>query len=299
LVFKPYRPFSELDHLLPDLERDVPPLFDDPLDEDRPDLFAPEEPDPDLEAPPDFDLEADLDAEPFERLLDDDRLDPLLDEPPPEPLFDAERDPPPELLFAVERDPLPFEAEPLVPLLADVPDDFRLVERDDPPRDEPADLLLLPPEGFELEPPEDLELEVRDDPLLLPLEDLPPPDLDEPLFEVEPDRPLPPLELLLLDDEVFDDDERPDVDRPRLPPPDDVEPSLLTLPAIAVCRTFAAPSTAPIAAPATILPAASAALVSSPSLFLREPDDLFELLLFCVFVVAIRLPLFRKNSCTE
>jgi hypothetical protein len=250
------------------------PEDDEPLDDFEP------EPD-DLDEPPDLDPEADFLAEdpperPFDVLLELLLDDPLFDDEDRElPLFAAEDDRVLPPLF--DEDEPRFEEEPL----------FEAELRDD----EPDDFLELPDEELFFEPddelllPEDLLLEERDEP------DFAEPLLDDeperpPLFdEDEPERPFPPLELLR------EDDEEP----PLREPPRDAP---VCVPAIADWTTVAAPSTAPIAAPATMLPAASAAFDSRP-LFFRLPEDRFDELvlfdepLFFDFVVAIFFPMFE------
>jgi hypothetical protein len=237
--------------------------------------------------PEDDALFVDLDPEPDD-LDEPTNLDPvadlLADDPPERPLLG---------LFELLFDELLFDDEDREP--PPILDDDEPRFDDEREEDEPEDFLVLPDEELFFEP---------DDELLLPDDLLPdvllPEERDErdlvellldveperpPLFDGEAERPLPPLELLR-----EDDDELPLRDPPLETP--------VCVPAIADCTTFAAPSTAPIAAPATMLPAASAAFESSP-LFFRLPEDRFDEiflldeLLFFDFVAAIVFPLFE------
>ncbi|MFL6469183.1 MAG: hypothetical protein ACJ72Z_14595 [Pyrinomonadaceae bacterium] len=173
-----------------------------------------------------------------------------------------------DLLFAVELELLLLE--PVLDDFALLPVFARLVEPVDPDLAEEVDLRV---------PLDDFGFDAVD--LLLP-------DREPPLDEA--DLPFPDRELLLEDpdrllaDDVFDEDDLPDEVRPLLVLERPVDFPAVS--AIADCTTVAAPSTAPIAAPATILPAASAAFESIP-LLERRFDDLLLELLFFVFVVAI------------
>jgi hypothetical protein len=253
------------------------PEDDEPRDDFEPALD-------DFEDPPDLDPDADLfDEDPPERPFEDDLVELLLEEP----LFEvADREVPPldeddrELpLLDEEEEPLRFDEAPEALL----PDELLRLD----PDDEPDELLRFAPE----EEPDELLRFDPDDELLLPPADLLPDEReDEPLFDEDFERPFPPLALLR------DVDDPPDFE--LRDPPREERPPAPAVSAIVDCTTFAAPSTAPIAAPAISVPAASAALASKPS-FLRllplrdELDDRFDEVLFFPFVVAIYLPLAR------
>ena len=237
------------------LRERVPDLLPD--DDELPEDFFPVP--EDLDDPPDLALEADfLDEEFPERPPEDDLLELLFDDP----LFEEE-----------ERE---------LPLFDDADDPLRLA--DDPVED------LLPEERLELlplEPDELLRFFAPDDELLLPPDDLVPDDRDEPLFDADLLRPFPVLELLRDVDDPLDLEPSD--------PPREERPPAPAVSAIVAWTTLAAPSTAPIAAPAMRVPAASAAFASKPS-FLRllpafdELDDRLDEVLLFPFVVAIYSP---------
>jgi hypothetical protein len=252
-------------HLLREREAELLPDDEDPRDDFEPDLD-------DVDEPPEREPETDF----------------LADDPPERPLLG---------LFELLFDELLFDDEDREPPPVLDDDEPRL--DDEREEDEPEDFLVLPDDELFFEPDDELLLpdgllldvllpEERDEPdpveLLLDVEPARPP-----LFDDEPERPFPPPELLR-----GDDDELPLLEPPCDPPLD----ASACVPAIADCTTVAAPSTAPIAAPATMLPAASAAFESRP-LFFRLPEDRFDELflldepLFFDFVVAISFPMFE------
>ena len=251
---------------LPPLEdfEPEPDDFDEPPDLEPEDFLAAEAPERLLEERPEALFEEPLfDEDDFEPpLFDDEERElplPLFDDVERElPLFDEDDR---ELPLFEEDDPLfeeePFDEEPF----DEDPEALRLDDPEEPLRDVPEDLLLLPPlEDFPLDDFED------------------PDDFEEPLLDEDPERP--PLELRR------DDEDPPEPDRlePLVDPP--LPPAAFA--ANADCTTFAAPSTAPIAAAVARLPAASAAFANKPLLsFLRE-DPFDDVLFFDFdFVVAI------------
>lgn len=161
----------------------------------------------------------------------------FLEDDPDELRFEEVPDAPPlveELRFADERDELLFADEPL----ADLP----LLEREEPPLDA---LDRLPLAERDEPPPEEAELCLPFDP-------------DDALLPAERDLSLPldlPAGDVRFTDELRDDDFAPSPDA-RSPP--------LIFEANADCTTFAAPSTAPIAALVKSVPATSAALDNRP-----------------------------------
>ena len=251
-------------HLLRERVPELLPDDDELLD----DFFLVPE---DLDDPADLAPEADfLDEEFPERSPEDDLLELLFDDA----LFEEEERELP--LFDDADDPLRLADDPVEDLLPD--------ERLELLPLEPDELLRFAPEE---EPDELLRFFAPDDELLLPPDDLVPEDRDEPLFDADLLRPFPVLELLRDVDDPLDLE-------PRNPPREE-RPPAPAVSAIVAWTTFAAPSTAPIAAPAIRVPAASAAFASKPS-FLRllpafdELDDRLDEVLFFPFVVAIYSP---------
>lgn len=162
----------------------------------------------------------------------------------------------------------PFDDEREPPVFEDGPLDDVLFE-EEPLREEPEDLLLLPP-----------------------VADFPPDERDELDLDEPRERPLDEPEVLR-EEGLFDADGRPE-SLPLLRPPPEVPPCAPA--ANADCTTLAAPSTAPIAAAVAMLPAASAALASSPGLFAFREVRFVEVLFFDFdFVDAICLPLVRND----
>jgi hypothetical protein len=225
----------------------------------------------------------------------------------------------------VPIDHLPFERAPAPERFADPPPDFE---------DDFDELRALPPDDLfeDVLEPALFDLDERDERPLAPeaLEavlfdfDAEPLDLDEPafvrldvpdlLFRVEGDVSVL-LDVLLPEERellLFDEADLPFPLLDFRPPDDDLPVDFVPgerpvarfevpdawVPAMVDCTTFAAPSTAPIAAPAISVPAASAAFASNP-LFFRPlvffdvPDARFVDVPFFAFVVAIYLPLAR------